>query len=99
MNAEISDQVQTLEKAVKALQDKIEQQIPVYRSLPLAQEATTMQGEKILKNNPAMQEFRGTVRDYAASLKCLQSILENTDDGEDKTTDLDDFRSRFRAAQ
>lgn len=98
VSADIKPQAVTLANAVMALQEKIEQQMPVYQQLPLAQTMTTTQGEKVLKNNPAMQEFRGTVRDYAASLKSLQAILDDTDD-QCEVSSLDDIRSRFRVAK
>ena len=88
-------QAVTLANAVIALQEKIEQQMPVYQQLPLAQTMTTTQGEKVLKNNPAMQEFRGTVRDYAASLKSLQAILEDTPD-EVEESSVDELRRKFK---
>ena len=98
VNKDVKSQAMTLARAVLAMQEKIDAQIPVYEELPLAQTLTTTQGEKALKNNPAMQEFRGTVRDYAASLKSLQAILDDTDD-QCEVSSLDDIRSRFRVAK
>ena len=37
VNGEIKDQAKTLAEAVLAMQEKIEQQIPVYKHMPLAQ--------------------------------------------------------------
>lgn len=85
----------TLAKAVLALQDKIEQQLPVFEAMPLAQTLTTTQGEKALKQNPATAEFRATVRDYALSLKNLQDIIEKNKAPE-KATSLADFRAQLR---
>ena len=73
---EIRPEVRTLAKAVKALKEKVEAQMPIYNDLPLAQLLTTTQGEKALKSNPAAQEFRATVREYAQALSNLQSIIE-----------------------
>lgn len=90
-------QVETLARAVYAMQRKIDEQIPIYDKLPIAQTATTTQGEKILKNNPAMQEFRATVRDYAAALKNLADIIDtDAQDTTTKTTNLADFRARYK---
>ena len=72
---EIRPEIETLAKAVKALQDKVEEQLPVYNDLPLAQLLTTTQGEKALKANPAAQEFRSTVREYAQALNNLQDLI------------------------
>ena len=71
----IRPEIETLAKAVKALQDKVEEQLPVYKQSPLAQALTTTQGEKALKVNPAVQEFRSTVRDYARALGDLQDLI------------------------
>ncbi len=76
VNKEIKSQAMTLARAVLAMQEKIDAQIPVYEKLPLAQMLTTTQGEKALKSNPAMVEFRATVRDYAAALKDLNALIE-----------------------
>lgn len=76
VNKNIKSQAMTLARAVLAMQDKIEEQIPVYKDLELAQSLTTTQGETALKNNPAMQEFRATVRDYASALKDLNTLIE-----------------------
>lgn len=76
VNKDIKSQALTLARAVRAMQKKIDASIPEYEKMPLAQELTTTQGEKALKANPAMQEFRATVRDYAAALKDLNALIE-----------------------
>ena len=88
-------QAATLARAVLALQDKIEQQLPIYEQLPLAQTLTTAQGERALKQNPAVAEFRATVRDYATALKNLQDIVENNKAPE-KASSLTDFRAKLK---
>lgn len=98
VSADLKDQAVTLAEAVFALQRKIEQQMPAYDEMPLAQVLTTTQGERALKNNPAMQEFRGTVRDYASALKSLQDILENNK-APAEVTQLDEIRARFKVAK
>ena len=72
---ELRPEVKTLAKAVEALQNKLEEQIDVYNDMPLAQMLTTTQGEKALKANPAVQEFRATVREYAQALNSLQDFV------------------------
>lgn len=94
---ELKDQTKTLVKAVEALQAKIEQQLPVYEKLPLAQTAISTQGEHVLKANPAVQEFRATVRDYAAALRSLQEIVDENQ-STTSVAGLDDLRSRFNIA-
>ncbi len=95
VNKQYKKQTVTLAKAVLAMQDKIEQQIPIYKEMPLAQEVTVGTGETMLRQNPAVQEFRATVRDYAAALKNLQDIVENNQSQEQKTS-LTNFRARLK---
>lgn len=77
VRSDLRSQVETLTNAVLAMQAKINQQIPVYEQMPLAQQVTVGTGERMLRQNPAVQEFRATVRDYAMALNNLQDILEN----------------------
>lgn len=77
VNPAIRSQAITLANAVFAMQDKIEQQIPIYEQMPLAQTVQVGTGQKMLRNNPATQEFRATVKDYSQALNNLQDILED----------------------
>ena len=90
----IKAQAVTLANAVLTIQKKIEQQIPVYEQMPLAQQVKVGTGETMLRANPATQEFRATVRDYAQALNSLNEIIDGS-----KTTPesspIDDLRSRF----
>lgn len=95
VSEDIRPQAVTLAKAVLAMQSKIDQQIPLYGQMPLAQQVTVGTGERMLRQNPAVMEFRATVRDYAASLKSLQEILDERTE-EVAASTLDDIRSRFR---
>ncbi len=100
VSKDIKAQAVTLARAILAMQEKIEDQIPVYKELQLAQELTTTRGEKSLKNNPAMQEFRATVRDYAAALKDLNAIIEDHPaEQASKASPLDSLRNRFKVAE
>lgn len=91
---DIKPQAITLANAVLTIQDKIEQQIPIYKQMPLAQQVKVGTGETILRANPATQEFRATVRDYAQTLNNLNGIL-NADKVPNKTSSVDDLRKRF----
>ena len=95
VNPNIRPQAETLAEAVFALQAKIEQQMPLYETMPLTQLLTTVQGEQAIKANPHMQEFRATVRDYAAALKSLQEILGNNTESME-VRHLDNLRAKFR---
>lgn len=76
VNKDIRPQAETLAKAVFAMQEKIEQQIPIYNQMPLAQQVTVGTGETILRGNPATQEFRAMVKDYAAMLDTLDKLSD-----------------------
>ena len=92
---DLRSQVETLTNAVLAMQAKIDQQIPVYQQMPLAQRVTVGTGEQMLRQNPAVQEFRATVRDYAQALNNLQDILENNKT-ETSSGSLKELQEKFR---
>ena len=75
VNPKLKAQAITLANAVLTMQEKIEQQIPIYKDEPLAQLVTLGSGEQTLRANPIVQEFRATVRDYATALDNLEEIL------------------------
>ena len=95
VSVDIKPQAVTLADAVLAMQEKIEQQIPIYKQMPLAQQVKVGTGETMLRQNPATQEFRATVRDYAAALKSLNDILEAKEMPPDRSS-VDDLRNRFK---
>lgn len=98
VNKNIKPQVVTLANAVIAMQEKIDQQIPIYKQMPLAQQVTVGTGEKMLRQNPATQEFRATVRDYAAALNNLKNVLENSNEPAEVSS-LNDLRNKFKVAK
>ncbi len=98
VSKDIRPQAVTLANAVLAMQAKIDQQIPIYEQMPLAQQVTVGTGEKMLRQNPAVQEFRATVRDYSQALNNLQNILENHKTSP-KVTSLNDMRNKLMAAK
>ena len=75
VSAELKPQAIALAKAVLALQKKIEHQTPLYEKQPLAQEVTVGTGETILRQNPIVQEYRATVREYAQTLSKLNDLI------------------------
>ena len=92
---DIKAQAVTLAEAVLTMQEKIAQQIPVYKKMPLAQQVTVGTGETMLRANPMTQEFRATVRDYAQALSDLADILENNKSA-GASSAVDDLRARFK---
>lgn len=95
VSKDIRPQAVTLANAVLAMQAKIDQQIPIYEQMPLAQTVKVGTGEVMLRQNPATQEFRATVRDYAAALNNLQDILENNKT-ETSSGSLKELQEKFR---
>lgn len=95
---EFKEQAITLAKSVLIMQEKIEKQIPDYAKQPLAQQVTVGTGETMLRQNPATQEFRATVRDYAQALNNLQDILEEHKVNA-KVTSLNEMRNKLKAAK
>lgn len=92
----LKEQAITLTNAVLAMQEKIEQQIPIYKQMPLAQQVKVGTGERMLRQNPATQEFRATVRDYAQALSSLKEILDTNSKTEAQISPVDDLRKRFK---
>ena len=97
VSKDIRPQAVTLANAVLAMQKMIDQQIPIYEQMPLAKPVTVGTGEKMLRQNPAVQEFRASVRDYAQALNNLQAILDNTPDQVEESS-VEDIRKKFKIA-
>ena len=98
VSADIKPQAITLANAVLAMQNKIDQQIPIYEQMPLAQQVTVGTGEKMLRQNPAVQEFRATVRDYATALNNLQDILAENK-SRTQVSSLDALKSKIKVVK
>ena len=90
----IRPQAIALANAVITLQNKIIQQTPEYEKAPLTQEVMVGTGEIVLRSNPLVQEYRATVRDYAASMKSLDELL-NTKKGTTQVNPLDALRNKI----
>ena len=95
---DIKPQVVTLANAVLAIQAKIEKEIPKYGRMKLAQRVKVGTGEKIIRANPEIQEFRATVRDYATSLNNLQMILTENK-APTQVSDMDSLMKKFKIAK
>ncbi len=92
---DVKAQAITLANAVLTMQEKIETSIPDYQAQPLAQVVTVGTGESMLRANPATQEFRATVRDYAQALNNLKEIIENNKQAAGASA-VEELRSRFK---
>lgn len=98
VNGQLKPQALTLARAVLAMQAKIEQQIPEYENMALAQQVTVGTGETVLRQNPAIQEFRATVRDYSQALNNLTNMIKDAPQ-EAKTSDLSSIRNMIKVAK
>ncbi len=85
---------ETLAATAYAMKAKLEQQLPAYETAELVQTVTSTQGEKVIKQNPFVAEFRATARDYASVVRELQETLAATGDT-DKMADLLDFKKKY----
>lgn len=98
VSKDIRPQAVTLANAVLAMQAKIDQQIPIYEQMPLAQQVTVGTGEKMLRQNPAVQEFRATVRDYSQALNNLKHIVDNSEEPVEVDS-IDELKKKFKIAK
>lgn len=83
VGADIKPEVLTLAKAVQAMEEKLEQQAPIYKDAPLAQSVTVGTGETVVRANPFVQEYRALIRDYTQALKTLQEIVRREEGRKD----------------
>ena len=86
--------VQTLAEVAFALKAKLEQKLPTYEKIELVQTVTSTQGEKVIKQNPFVSEFRATARDYAAIVRDLHELVD-AHGAPAEIAQLDDFRKKF----
>ena len=76
VNPTIKKQALTLANAVIAMQEKLDQQIPRLKDMELYQEVKVGTGETVLRQNPAIAEFRALVRDYTQTLCKLKDLID-----------------------
>lgn len=87
---------ETLASVALALKDKLETKLPAYNKMELVQAVTSTQGEKVLKANPFVSEFRATARDYAAILRDLHELVDAHGGGKsDNLVNLNDIKKRY----
>lgn len=99
VRADIKDQVVTLADATFAMQEKIKQKIPEYKRMELCQEVTIGKtGKTVLRQNPAIQEFRATVKDYASTLNSLNNILSDNK-APTQISDVAELRKKYKIAK
>ena len=87
--------MQTLDKAIEAMRNKIEEQIEVFKSAPLSQSVATVSGESMQRQNPDVSEFRALVKDYGQAIRTYNELSK--DDRKDEgINNLDAIRSKFK---
>ena len=92
----MTEQEKTINKIEKTMRSWIERQIPAYELMPAMQMVTTMQGERVMKANPATQEIRAAFKDYCYVVKTMKEIAENEPA---EVSSLEDLRARFKVAK
>ena len=97
MNASKDEKLHTLENAILAMRDKIEEQIPIFNDEPLSQEVTVGTGETMRRQNPNISEFRALVRDYQQAIKTYNELVGDT--GQEVNKTLDSLRNKFKVAK
>ena len=94
MKTSKAEQLHTLENAIQAMRDKIEEQIPMFREEPLSQNVTVGTGESMLRQNPNVSEFRALVKDYWQAVKTYNELSAHG--GEVSTSTLDELRKKIK---
>ena len=95
---DLSEQIEELAKIEQAMREKVEEQIPIFQGMDVAQIVTSTQGEQVIKANPAMQEMRALFRDYATIVKMQKEIMGGQTEQADVTS-LESMRARFKVAK
>ena len=93
----MTEQEKTVAEIEVAMREWIKKQLPIYEKLPAAQTMTTVQGEKVLKANPASQEIRAAFKDYCYIVKVQSELNGGESSGNIET--LDDFRKKYKIAK
>ena len=87
---------ETLKKSILTMQRKIQDSEEEIREA-LTIEAEMGDGRYVTRANPALQEYRALVRDFASALRAYKEIT-----GEKETAEvnrLESLRSRFKVAK
>jgi hypothetical protein len=94
MKASKEQQLHTLENAILAMRDKIEEQIPIFKQEPLSQNVTVGTGESMVRQNPTVSEFRALVKDYGQAIKLYREL--SADSATVDSSALETLRAKFK---
>ena len=87
---------ETLLESILAMQDKLIETTPAYRSADLTYEAEMSDGRIITRVNPLVQEYRALLKDYGNAIKTYKEITGDSDQG--AAEKLDGLRMKFKIA-
>ncbi len=93
----MTEQEKTVAEIESAMREWIRKQIPAYKELQAAQTMTTVQGEKVLKANPASQEIRAAFKDYCYVVKVQKELTSGQTPSD--LPSIEDLRKKFKIAK
>ena len=88
---------ETLMRAILSLQKKLEDNEARFQQEPLRVWVENSNGAEVPKPNPFVQEYRATVRDFAAAIKAYKDITGEQESAQ--VSSLENIRARFKVAK
>ena len=95
---EMKEQAAMIWKIEKAWRKKVKAVLPTFDQMPVAQAVTNVQGEQVLKNNPAMQEIRAILAGYISVVKTQNEILEKKKPETAEVNNIEEMRKKLKIA-
>jgi predicted transcriptional regulator len=92
----MNKQEETISKIEKTMRAWIEDNLERYKNEPPAFEATSTQGERVKKANPAPQEIRAAFKDYCYVVKTMRNLAGSD---EVEVDNINDIKKRFKVAK
>ena len=95
-SGDYESQEKTLLEALLAIEFKVKHEAAGFKKEALVQEVQVGTGETVKRANPAVQEFRAMVKDYASLCKAVKDLC-GAKKAEESTSKLADLRSIIKA--
>lgn len=92
----MTKQDETISKIEQTMREWIENNLERYKEEPPAYEATSTQGERVNKANPATQEIRAAFKDYCYVVKTMRDLAEEE---EPEVSSINDLKKKFKIAK
>ena len=92
----MTKQDETISKIEQTMREWIENNLERYKEEPPAYEATSTQGERVNKANPATQEIRAAFKDYCYVVKTMRDLAEEE---EPEVSSISDLKKKFKIAK